>query len=179
VHDSVIHKILTTSTFAPSAHNRQPWRFAVIHDFDLREKLIEAMIQKFKSELENDKVSPDKILQQTERTRIRILSAPVLILLCLDMSEMNLYTDKKRMEAEHLMAVQSTAAAGLQLQLAAHAEGLASVWVCWPLYVQELINDVLGLPESWEPQGFFFIGYPDVIPDIREKKNVESITIYL
>src|SRR5687768_2063471 len=27
---SVIEEILTTATYAPSAHNRQPWRFAVL-----------------------------------------------------------------------------------------------------------------------------------------------------
>ena len=32
IEDAVIERILTTATYAPSAHNRQPWRFCVIKD---------------------------------------------------------------------------------------------------------------------------------------------------
>src|ERR1041385_6062917 len=32
IPDSVIQSILTTATYAPSAHNRQPWRFCVVTD---------------------------------------------------------------------------------------------------------------------------------------------------
>jgi len=73
------------------------------------------------------------------------------------------------------MAIQSVAAAGLQVLLAAHAEGLAGVWVCSPLFAQETIQKTLNLAESWEPQGMFFIGYPDETPKLKEMKDLESL----
>ena len=42
----------------------------------------------------------------------RINSSPVVIVLCMDMSEMDVYSDARRADAERMMAIQSTAAAG-------------------------------------------------------------------
>jgi F420 biosynthesis protein FbiB-like protein len=176
VSDSVIQNILTTATFAPSAHNRQPWRFVVVTDSSVKEKLANAMAVEFERDLEKDKLPHKEIQQRITRSRERMITAPVLIILNLDMSEMDIYPDKKRNKAEYLMAVQSVANAGMQLLLAAHAEGLGGVWVCSPLFAQETIQQVLELPKAWEPQAMFFIGYPMDIPKARERKNPKEIT---
>jgi F420 biosynthesis protein FbiB-like protein len=175
VPESVIQNILATATFAPSAHNRQPWRFVVITTQSVKENLAEAMAVDFERDLKRDNVPPEKIHVQITRSKDRILSAPAAILLCLDMSEMDSYPDEKRQEAERTMAVQSVAAAGLQLLLAAHAEGLGGVWACWPLFARETIQRTLDIRQAWEPQAMFFIGYPDDSPKLREKKALEDI----
>lgn len=175
VPQSVVQNILSTSTYAPSAHNRQPWRFCVVTTLSVKSKLADAMAIDFERDLLRDGVPPEKIQAQLKRSRDRITSAPVAILLCLDMSEMDLYPDEKRQYAERMMAIQSVAAAGLQVLLAAHAEGLAGVWVCSPLFAQETIQKTLNLAESWEPQGMFFIGYPDETPKLKEMKDLESL----
>jgi F420 biosynthesis protein FbiB-like protein len=179
VPDSVIQNILTTATYAPSAHNRQPWRFVVITDLSVKTKLADAMAQDFERDLTRDNLPSGKIQSQLKRSRDRITSAPVAILLCLDMSEMDSYPDEKRNKAEYMMAVQSVAATGMQLLLAAHADGLGGVWACWPLFVQQTIRDTLDLLETWEPQGIFFIGYPEDIPDVRERKEIRNVSLFL
>ena len=131
----------------------------------------------FQHDLEHDGLPPEKIQAQINRSKERITASPVAILLCLDMSEMDSYPDEKRNKAEYMMAVQSVAAAGLQLLLAAHAEGLGGVWACWPLFAQETIQKTLSLSETWEPQGMFFVGYPDVIPEARERKSLDKVII--
>ncbi len=177
VPDSVIQNILTTATFAPSAHNRQPWRFAVLTDVSVKEKLANAMAVDFERDLTRDGLPPEKIQTQIKRSKDRITSAPVAILLCLDTSEMDIYPDEKRQQAERMMAVQSVAAAGLQLLLAVHAEGLGGVWACWPLFAQEAILHTLNLPETWEPQAMFFIGYADELPKNKQMKDMQSLVI--
>jgi F420 biosynthesis protein FbiB-like protein len=179
VPDSVIENILTTAAFAPSAHNRQPWRFCVVTDLSVKQKLAEAMELEFKHDLENDKLPEAEIQKRIARSRERIISAPVLIILNVDMSDMDVYPDKKRKKAEYLMAVQSVANAGMQLLLAAHAEGLGGVWVCSPLFVQATIQDVLALPKTWEPQAMFFLGHPQDIPEVRERKSIQDISIFI
>lgn len=179
VPDSVIEAILTTATFAPSAHNRQPWRFVVLKDSSTRKKLAEAMALDFQRDLESDGVPPEKIQAQVKRSKDRIISAPVAILLCLDMSEMDSYPDKRRTKAEFRMTVQSVAAAGMQLLLAAHAEGLGAVWACWVLFAVETIQEVLELPKTWEPQALYFLGYPEIIPEARERKPLNAINRYI
>ncbi len=175
VPDSVIQNILATATFAPSAHNRQPWRFVVISTQSVKENLAEAMAIDFERDLTRDGLSPEKIRLQIKRSKERITSAPVAILLCLDMSEMDSYPDQKRQQAERMMAVQSVAAAGMQLLLAVHAEGLGGVWACWPLFAQEVISKTLSLSESWDPQAMFFIGYAQETPRIKDMKELKSL----
>lgn len=178
VPDSVIETLLTTATFAPSAHHRQPWRFCVVTDSSTRANLADAMAIDFESDLTQDGLAPEKIQAQIKRSKDRIITAPALILLCLDMSEMDAYPDKRRKQAEFRMAVQSVANAGMQLLLAAHAEGLGSVWVCSPLFAQETIQKVLALPESWEPHAFYFLGHPLDIPEARDRKPLKEITLH-
>jgi coenzyme F420-0:L-glutamate ligase / coenzyme F420-1:gamma-L-glutamate ligase len=179
VPESVIKNILATATFAPSAHNRQPWRFAVITTPPVKQNLADAMATDFERDLRLDGIPLERIQIQIKRSKDRILSAPAAILLCLDMSEMDTYPDENRSEAERTMAVQSVAAAGLQLLLAVHAEGLGGVWACWPLFAQETIRGTLNLPGTWEPQAMFFIGYADDNPNPRERKTIDNISIFL
>ena len=178
VADSVIQNILTTATFAPSAHNRQPWRFCVLTDLSVKTKLANAMAVEFERDLKKDKLPPTEIQKLISRSRERIITAPVVILLSVDMSDMDVYPDEKRSKAEYLMAVQSVANAGMQMLLAAHAEGLGGVWVCSPLFVQETIQNILELPKTWEPQAMFFIGHPQDIPEVRERKSLQETAYF-
>ena len=137
------------------------------------------MAIEFERDLEKDKLPPAEIQKRTTRSRERITFAPVVIILNVDMTDMDVYPDEKRNEAEYLMAVQSVANAGMQMLLAAHAEGLGGVWVCSPLFVQKTIQNILELPKTWEPQAMFFIGYPQDIPEVRARKSIQEISIFL
>lgn len=148
-------------------------------DSSVKQALANAMAVDFEHDLARDGLSPEKIQAQIKRSKDRITSAPVAILLCLDMSEMDSYPDEKRQQAERTMATQSVAAAGLQLLLAVHAEGLGGVWACWTLFAQDVILRTLNLPETWEPQAMFFIGYPIEIPEARERKSIQEISLFL
>jgi nitroreductase len=74
---------------------------------------------------------------------------------------MDIYPDKRRQHNEWLMAVQSTAMAGQNLMLAAHALGLGTCWMCGPLFSPDVVRKVLSLPADWQPQGLITLGYPD------------------
>ena len=137
------------------------------------------MAVEFKHDLEKDGVPAEKIQAQIKRSKERMTSAPVIIVLNLDMTEMDVYPDKKRKQAEFRMAMQSVANAGMQLLLAAHAEGLGGVWVCSALFVQETVQNILNLPKSWEPQGMFYLGYPEVVPVVRERKSLDEVVIFI
>lgn len=178
VPDSVIREILHTATYAPSAHHRQPWRFAVLTDLSVKTKLADAMAIEFQRDLEADNLAPDGIEKKVTRSREKIISAPVVIILCVDMTDMDTYPDTRRKKAEYIMAAQSAANAGMQLLLAAHAEGLGGVWVCSPLFAQETVQAALELPKSWEPQAMYFLGYPTEIPLPRERKPIKEISMF-
>ena len=178
VPDSVIREILHTATFAPSAHNRQPWRFVVLNKHHEIIQFADRMAVEFKHVLEKDNLPPEEIQKRLIRSKERISGAPVVILLCVEMTEMEKYPDERRQRAEYLIATQSAANAGMQLLLAAHAEGLGGVWVCSPLFAQNAVKEELKLPETWEPHAMFLIGYPVEIPTARERKNLEEVVLF-
>lgn len=179
VPDSVLRDILHTATFAPSAHNRQPWRFVVLTDSSAKIHLSDAMAEEFQRDLQKDQVPPEEIAKRVSRSRERITGAPVVVILCLDMSEMDEYPDTRRKKAEYIIATQSAANAGMQLLLAAHAEGLGGVWVCSPMFAQETVQKALNISSTWEPQAMFLLGYPAETPAFRERKSLEEAVKFI
>ena len=156
----LIEQLLEAAIWAPSAHNRQPWRFAVITQFETKDRLARAMGQRLRHDLEADSVPEPVIAKDVSRSYSRITEAPALILVCLSMEDMDVYTDEKRNANEWTMAVQSTAMAAQNLLLAAHAHGLGACWMCAPLFVPTLVRDTLELPADWQPQALVTMGYP-------------------
>lgn len=179
VPDSVLRDILHTATFAPSAHNRQPWRFVVLTDSSAKIQLSDAMAEEFQRDLQKDQVPHEEIAKRVNRSRERITGAPVVVVLCLDMSEMDEYPDTRRKKAEYIIATQSAANAGMQLLLAAHAERLGGVWVCSPMFAQETVQKALNISSTWEPQAMFLLGYPAETPAFRERKLLEEVVKFI
>jgi F420 biosynthesis protein FbiB-like protein len=162
----LIERVLTAATWAPSAHNRQPARFAVIQDAAQKETLALAMGARLRQDLEADGVAAEVIEKDASRSYSRMTSAPVLVALCLSMADMDRYPDEKRSRAEYLMAVQSVAMAGQNLLLTAHNAGLGACWMCAPLFCPDVVRDTLDLPSDWQPQALLTLGYP---AETREK----------
>jgi F420 biosynthesis protein FbiB-like protein len=156
----VIEHLIDAGIWAPSAHNRQPWRFAILQSFGTKEKLARAMGTRLRSDLERDNVPVELIETDVSRSYDRLTSAPVLILICLSLLDMDVYTDVQRNHNEYIMAVQSTAMAGQNILLAAHASGLGACWMCAPLFCPDLVQETLELPDDWQPQGIISVGYP-------------------
>lgn len=171
---SLIERILETATYAPSAHNLQPWRFVFIKTKIARSTLGRSLTEKLRLDMAVAGAPLADIDLRVERSLRRIKEAPVIILLCRDSTAI-----RKDEPEEHTMAIQSVALAGHQLMLAAHAEGLGANWICWPLYAQEAVRNALKLPETWEPQGMFFIGYTDQEPGVKELKELSKVLTYL
>lgn len=171
----LIEKLLSVAIWSPSAHNRQPWRFAVVQSEDQKIQLAQQMGARLRRDLEADHAPQEIIAADVNRSYERITSAPVLIVLCLSMVDMDQYSDPQRNAHEYIMAVQSTAMAGQNLLLAAHEVGLGACWMCAPLFCPEVVCDALQLPQDWQPQGLLTLGYP---AQEREKTRREVNVVW-
>jgi coenzyme F420-0:L-glutamate ligase / coenzyme F420-1:gamma-L-glutamate ligase len=160
IDELVIERILVAATQAPSAHNRQPWRFVVLDDRAGKVKLATAMGQRLRRDRTADGDDPQAIEDDVAQSYARITEAPVVIVVCLDNRDMDRYPDDQRNTAEYLMAVQSTAMAVQNLLLAAHGEGLGACVMCAPLFCPGSVSDGLGLPSEWKAQMLVTIGTP-------------------
>ena len=159
VERSLLEKLLTAAIWAPSAHNRQPWRFCVVTSDPVKQELSDRMGARWRADLSVDGVDAAIIERRVRISHARITGAPALVAASVSLEEMDDYPDRRRQDAEWLMAVQSTALACQNLLLAAHQYGLAACWMCAPLFVPELVRDALGLPDSWYPQALITLGY--------------------
>ena len=155
-----LKQLLDAATWAPSAHNRQPWRFCVVTSAEMKAALSHHMGAQWRRDLTNDNADPDFIERRIAISHARLTGAAALIIANVSMAEMDEYPDVTRAEAEWLMAIQSVALACQNLLLAAHASGLGACWMCAPLFVPTLVRNALDLPETWHPQALITVGYP-------------------
>ena len=160
VPPELVARLLSAAVWAPSAHNRQPWRFAIMEDGAMKARLATAMGARLRRDLAADGLDAAAIERDTGRSYARISGAPLLILLCLTLADMDDYPDARRRGHEMTMAVQSAAMAGQNLLLAAHALGLGACWLCAPLFCADTVREALALPDDWQPQGLITVGYP-------------------
>lgn len=178
VERAVIEQILEIARWSPSAHNRQPFRFAVITTDEKKEHLARAMGKRLRDDLTADNAPSELIEKDVARSYARITGAAVLICLCMTLRDMDTYPDEKRSFNEQVMAIQSTAMAGQNLLLAAHELGLGACWMCAPLFCPEVVQTTLELPTDWQPQALITLGYPAEERQ-RDRKPTEELTLWL
>jgi F420 biosynthesis protein FbiB-like protein len=177
VPGEVVQRLVQAAGWAPSAHNRQPWRYVVIEDAAAKAKLATAMGERLAADRSRDGDDAEAIRTDVARSFARITKAPLAILVCLTLGEMDAYPDARRREAEFLMAVQSTAMATQNLLLAAHAEGLGACWMCAPLFCADTVRETLGLSADLRPQGLITLGYPESPGKARPRKSLADILL--
>jgi coenzyme F420-0:L-glutamate ligase / coenzyme F420-1:gamma-L-glutamate ligase len=177
VPDDVVRRVLEAARFAPSAHNRQPWRFAVLTRREPKERLARAMGARLREDRRADGDPDDRIDRDVARSFARITGAPVVVVVCLTLADMDRYPDRRRAAAEHLMAVQGTAMAVQNLLLAAHAEGLGACWMCAPLFCPEVVAQALGLPPDWQPQALVTLGFRADAGKVRPRRPIAELLL--
>ena len=160
VAPDVLQRVLEAATWAPSAHNRQPWRFVVLTETPGRRALGQRMGELLRAARTADGDDPADIEGDVARSYNRIAGAAAAIVVFLTMEDMDTYPDERRSRAEELMAVQGAAMATQNLLVAAHAEGLGACWMCAPLFCQSEVGEALGVPPHWQAQALITLGYP-------------------
>jgi F420 biosynthesis protein FbiB-like protein len=173
-----LERVLEAARLAPSAHNRQPWRFVVVESEQVRARLADAMAARLRSDRLADGTPPQVVEADAARSRDRIERAPAAILVCMTMEAMDRYPDTRRSAAERTMAVQSVAMAGENLLLAATTEGWGACWMCGPLFAGDEARRALELPEDWEPQGLVLIGEAAETPAPRGRRSLQDVATW-
>jgi coenzyme F420-0:L-glutamate ligase/coenzyme F420-1:gamma-L-glutamate ligase len=160
ISDDAVEYLLSAACWAPSAHNRQPWRFSILRTSSAKRKLAEAMGARLQTDRRRDGDEESIISSDVARSRIRIVDAPLAVVVSMSLIDMDHYPDEVRANAERVMAIQSTAMAVQNLLLAATALGFGACWMCAPLFCHETVRAALDLPDDWQPQALVTVGLP-------------------
>ncbi len=147
VEDYKVEKLLRAAMAAPTARNKQPWKFIVIKD----KQTLKAI---------SDHFSTMRMAQH----------APMAIVVCGDM-EQALSGDARAYWA------QDASAATENLLLAAHAMGLGAVWCgIYPIQERvATLKELLKLPTNITPLNVIPIGYPNENPTPKDKWKPENV----
>jgi coenzyme F420-0:L-glutamate ligase/coenzyme F420-1:gamma-L-glutamate ligase len=170
-----IAAVLEAARWAPSPHGRMPWRFAVLTHAATKARLAEAMAAEWQRNLELDQQPSEVVAARLATSKQRLRHAPVLILACLYLNDLDRYPDARRQEAETIMAIQSLGAAIQNLLLKAYHLGLDGGWMCAPLFCPEVVVQALDLDPDLIPQALITLGYAAADPKRRERLPLASI----
>lgn len=175
----LIEAVLEAARWAPSPHGRQPWRFVVLTRQELKERLADFMGETWQRNLEMDGQDEKIVNIRLGKSRERILKAPVLILPCLYLEDLDRYPDERRQADETTMAIQSIGAAIQNMLLMAYDLGLDAGWMCAPLFCPEVVCEALDLDKRLIPQAMITLGYAAADPKRRERLPLEELTIWM
>lgn len=147
VEDEKIEQMLRAAMAAPSAGNKQPWRFIVIKD----KKTLAAISEHFPT------------MRMAEK-------APLAIVVCGDLKAT--FPDEG---VDYW--VEDTSAATENLLLAAHSLGLGAVWCgIYPLSERvALLKEMLNIPDDIVPLNVVPVGYPSGEQAPKDKWDPEKI----
>jgi coenzyme F420-0:L-glutamate ligase / coenzyme F420-1:gamma-L-glutamate ligase len=177
VSRELIEQILEAARWAPSPHGRQPWRFVVLTRPAVKAQLADDMGETWQQNLRMDGQDEEIVNIRREKSRQRILNAPVIIIPCLYLEDMDHYPDEKRQADETIMAIQSMGAAVQNMLLMAYDLGLDGGWMCAPLFCPGVVCSSLDLDERLIPQALITVGYAAADPQRRERLPLDSLIV--
>jgi F420 biosynthesis protein FbiB-like protein len=170
-----IELLLEAARWAPSPHNVQPWRFAVLTDPGTKSALAAAMGQAWAVDLERDGMSEEFIRLNLEGSKSRLESAAAVVVVCMTEEDLDEYPDDFRASAERTMAIHSIGAAIQNMGLMAHSLGLGLCWMCAPLFCPKVVKETLDLPAEWQPQALLTLGWPAETPAAPRRKPLSTL----
>src|ERR1700691_3778135 len=87
ISEAVLERLLASAMAAPSAHNRQPWRFVIIEESPAKAALAGAMGARLAADRRRDSDAAAAIEQDVLRSYARLTGAPILILVNLTLED--------------------------------------------------------------------------------------------
>ncbi|MFK4066240.1 coenzyme F420-0:L-glutamate ligase [Streptomyces sp. NPDC029674] len=176
VDPGAVRRAVAAAVTAPAPHHTTPWRFVLLESAAARVELLDAMRDAWIADLRRDGKSEESIAKRVRRGDV-LRRAPYLVVPCLVMDGSHTYGDARRDAAEREMFVVA-AGAGVQNFLVALAgERLGSAWVSSTMFCRDVVREVLGLPESWDPMGAVAVGRAAGEPGARGERVVDDFVV--
>lgn len=190
VERGVLERLIEAATAAPSASNRQPWRFHVVTAPGRRRAIAEAVRARV-AEMEaiiaqghhRDDYGRygDFFHEPLQAATVLIVPAcrsfPDLIAQLLQSGggDPSRYLTAAAMQPE----LCSTAAACMSILLQAEAEGLGACWMAGPTVARPEIQRIAGILPPFQMLGVISLGWPDEQPPPRERRPIDTVVRWL
>jgi coenzyme F420-0:L-glutamate ligase/coenzyme F420-1:gamma-L-glutamate ligase len=156
---AALHRAVAAALTAPAPHHTHPVRFVHLADRARRAELLDAMRAKWRSDLAEDGMPPERIERRVRRGDL-LYGATEIVLPFMVLDGAHSYPDEYRARAERTMFTIASGGAVQGLLVALAAEGIGSCWVSSTIFCADVVRAVLDLPQDWEPLGAVAVGHP-------------------
>ncbi|MBL8611853.1 MAG: nitroreductase family protein [Myxococcales bacterium] len=181
----VVERLLDLAVTAPSASNKQPWRFVVVErratidEMAAAVRAARARIEAAIPEGSREAVAAyGEYFTRFERAPVVVvpIHRPLPLLSTLADGRLDDADASAVAQMERDSALVGTSLALMNLLLAAHAEGLGASAMTGPLIARAEIARILGVPPGWDIVAVVPLGYPDEVPAATERKSAAKVT---
>lgn len=192
VSDDLLRKAIELATWAPNGGNYQGWRFVVVKNKGLINKMadaVQAVADKIASWPEAKNWEEDIKRYRSNASFFRF--APTCIGVFTGeyqspMEKVLLARESFDSEAKEIMgfrrssptAIQSVAAAVTTMLLVFHQMGLGAVWLVSPIQAKKEIERLLNTPSNLSLVCLVAVGYPDEAP-VKDRRPVEEVLEFI
>lgn len=183
-----IYDIIYAATLAPSAHNKQMWRFIAISNKDILREMKRAIMNEIEevSNWQELKGAGVKVKGMRAYSTF-FVKAPLVFAVLVKpyhsmIDEVLKLEGLKKGQAELLRSqveIQSVAAAVENLLLAATEKGYGTCWMCGPLIAAPALKEILKIEEPWRLMALVPMGIPDQEPKPKIVKKIDEVLEFI
>ena len=159
-----INLLLDMARYAPTAGNRQPWRFLIVKKKEnkeaLKAQILNAIKSRITTQVENAEMQQEQLEAYSTYVE-NVFSAPIHVLVFVDISE-----HPELVVYDGALAVQN-------LMLAATALGYGTCFQT-TIFPEEIVRSHFAIPEKFKFICCIPIGKTPSKPDMPEKKPLET-----
>ena len=170
VEPAVVHTILQAATWAPSANNEQPWKFIVVRNKTIKQQVCDSVMARMAAYYESLGIPAERMKAYWES----VFAAPVHVFAFSDPSAVE--WDSGWVDIQATWNLEGVSAACQNMLLAAHTQGLGSLWFGLSLAAEQQIKQVLQVPEAVKLVTTIALGYPAQEPLPPVRKPVSEVT---
>lgn len=181
VSAATLDRILEIAACAPSASNRQPYRFMVVLNNQIREQMVALVRSRLDSGGSSASVGDTPELASYTKNFLAFGSAPCVVVVVF--REVNVLRSivSSQPANDELASVReglcSASAFIMQFLLAAHAQGLGACWMTGPCIAEQELLALLEIPKGWRLAGLLPLGHVDSRSAAPRKRRVEQLRL--
>ncbi len=164
----LVEEILESAVHAPNHRITEPWRFHVFAGKG-RGEFARARAETARLMAEAEGEEEEYIAGRTSRERKKAFRAPVVIAVI---------SKGGRDEVETLENYAACAAAVQNMQLTAHALGLATIWRTGPVAYHPYMRGFFGLENDDKVVAYLYLGYVEAIERPRRREPASAWTVW-
>jgi nitroreductase len=179
-----IEELIEMAITAPSASNKQPWRFFATDDAGTINRMAQAVSKSMDEIVSHIDSAYMEALRSYGDYFVRFQNAPVVIAAAfreiavlsnlVDATLTDHYKEEIR-KMEFYSGLTSTSLAIQNLMLYAHATGMGTSCMTGPLVASQEIKRILSIPDSWELAALIAVGYADEAPLAPQRKSASAV----